>query len=118
MIELGKEYRTREGSPVRLYTVQGANAHHPIVGERLFYADIWHASQWNTQGRYVNDGTEHRFDLIEVKPVRVYERWVNIDKNGLSYSYNTPDDAASFTSRVDRIACLHIRQEYQEGDGL
>jgi len=118
VIEMGKTYKTREGSPVRLYTVNGANASQPIVGERFVHADVWHTSTWDTQGRWTYDGSEHKFDLIEVKPQRVYERWVNIDKNGLSYTYNTPDDAASFASRVDRIACLHIRQEYTEGDGL
>jgi hypothetical protein len=76
----------------------------------------WVLEVWDKRGRTRSVSTD--LDLIEVKPVRVYERWVNIDKNGLSCTYNTPDDAASFASRVDRIACLHIRQEYREGDGL
>ena len=116
MIEMGKEYRTREGKPVRLYTVNGANASQPIVGERFVHADVWGVSTWDTQGRYINGGTEHKFDLVEVKPVRVFERWVNVHPEGIYTWHQTPQQA--YDHAADRIACLHIRQEYREGDGL
>jgi hypothetical protein len=116
VIEMGKEYRTRDGSPVRLYTVQGANVSQPIVGERFVYADVWHTSTWDTQGRWTHEGAEHRFDLIEVKPVRVFERWVNVHPEGIYTWHQTPQQARDHAA--DRIACLHIRQEYREGDGL
>jgi hypothetical protein len=118
VIEIGKEYRTREGKLVRLYTVNGANASQPVVGERLVYADAWGVSTWDTQGRWAHDGAEHKHDLIEVKPVRVFERWVNVHHNGHSSWYKTREDAAAFATEMGRIACLHIRQEYKEGDGL
>jgi hypothetical protein len=116
VIELGKEYRTREGSLVRLYTVNGADASQPIVGERFVRADVWVVSTWDTQGRYINGGTEHKFDLIEAKPVRVFERWVNVYRCGLYTWHSRRFVADQFAA--DRIACLHIRQEYHEGDGL
>jgi hypothetical protein len=115
---MGKTYKTREGSPVRLYTVNGANASQPIVGERFVHADVWHTSTWDTQGRWTYDGSEHKFDLIEVKPQRVYERWVNVHNDGSSSCFRTCEDAAAFATEMGRIACLHIRQEYTEGDGL
>jgi hypothetical protein len=118
VIEMGKEYRTREGSPVRLYTVQGANTSMPVVGERLVHANVWYTSQWDTQGRWNIEGTEHKYDLIEVKPVRVFERWVNVHHNGHSSWYRKREDADAFATEMGRIACLHIRQEYREGDGL
>jgi hypothetical protein len=116
VIEMGKEYRTREGSPVRIYTVQGANASQPIVGERFVYADVWHISTWDTQGRWAHDGTEHKYDLIEVKPVRVFEMWVNVYPKDRPSTHMNPHHADSHGA--GRIACLHIRREYKEGDGL
>ena len=116
MIEMEKEYRTREGSPVRLYTVQGANTSMPVVGERLVHANVWYTSQWDTQGRWNIEGTEHKYDLIEVKPVLVFERWVNVHPEGIYTWHQTPQQA--YDHAADRIACLHIRQEYREGDGL
>jgi hypothetical protein len=114
---MGKEYRTRDGREVVILATNGRGLY-PIVGQVLNADGEWEHYNWTADGFVYSHRSFSCSDLIEVKPVRVFERWVNIDKNGLSYSYNTPDDAASFASRVDRIACLHIRQEYKEGDGL
>jgi hypothetical protein len=115
VIEMGKEYRTRSGGLVRLYTVQGARRDQPIVGE-MFVSESWQTSTWDTRGRWSLDGVEHRLDLIEVKPVRVFERWVNVYRCGLYTWHSRRYVADQFAA--DRIACLHIRQEYREGDGL
>ena len=53
-----------------------------------------------------------------VKPtLLVYERWVNMYPGGEEIGFTTKEIADTHASG-DRIACLHIRQEYQEGDGL
>jgi hypothetical protein len=117
MIEMGKEYRTRDGDPVRIYSVEGANAMQPVVGERLFLNDVWTASAWDKEGRWNIDGTEHRFDLIEVKPVQVFQAWINIYKDGSFVTWRSLRAAEGSQSK-GVIATLHIRQEYREGDGL
>jgi hypothetical protein len=117
MIEMEKEYRTRDGNPVRIYSVEGAYARQPVVGERYVVNDVWIASLWDKEGRWNIDGTEHRFDLIEVKPVRVFQTWINLYKDGSFVTWRSPQAAEGSQSK-DVIATLHIRQEYREGDGL
>jgi hypothetical protein len=75
----------------------------------------WVLEVWDERGRTRSVSTD--LDLIEVKPVRVFERWVNVDKGGICHLYKTPEEAAAFATKA-RIACLHIRQAYTEGDGL
>jgi len=116
VIEMGKEYRTRLGECVTLATVNGSSNTHPVIGEFLSGGE-WFVLSWTKDGQAVAGRTNGR-DLIEVKPVRVFERWVNIDHDGSSSLYRTREDAAAFAAKMGRMACLHIRQEYTEGDGL
>jgi len=55
--------------------------------------------------------------LEKIPEKRVYEAWVNIYSCGDSVvldSRREADEAAS----PERIACIHIKQEYTEGEGL
>ena len=115
MIEMGKEYKTRCGFAVRLYTTESRCIGGPIVGEYEMRPNEWVVCIWDADGKYAPDA--RHLDLIEVKPVRVFERWVNVHHNGHSSWYGTREDAAAFATEMGRIACLHIRQEYREGDG-
>ena len=117
MIEMGKEYKTREGKPVRLYTVNGANASQPVVGERHIYDDAWGVSTWDTQGRWTHDGAEHKYDLIEVKPVLVVDGWLNTYKDIMPVFHLTRRSADEQAS-PGRLSCLRIHRTYREGDGL
>jgi hypothetical protein len=114
VIEMGKEYRTRDGREVRLHTTTSRCNLGSVVGEYETCGQ-WVLETWDCGG--VTIPANCNLDLIEVKPVRVYERWVNVDKGGICHSYKNPEDAAAFATTA-RIACLHIRQEYHEGDGL
>lgn len=44
-----------------------------------------------------------------------YERWINIQLNGLAYPYTTSSEAKIARGRTC-IACVHVR--FKEGDGL
>jgi hypothetical protein len=118
VIEMGKEYRTRDGREVILYTVSGSDDRRPVVGEYRISVLTWVPTSWRKTGIWWSDNRKSRYDLIEVKPVRVFERWVNIHQDGSSSSYRKREDADAFATEMGRIACLHIRQEYREGDGL
>ena len=114
MIEMGKEYRTRCGFAVRLYTTESRSISGPVIGEYEMLPNEWVLCIWGADGKYATDA--RHLDLIEVKPVRVFERWVNVYRCGLYTWHSRRFVADQFAN--DRIACLHIRQEYREGDGL
>jgi hypothetical protein len=115
VIEMGKEYRTRDGRPVRVHTTTAQCNLGPVIGE-YESGGSWVLEAWDRGG--VTTLANPNLDLIEVKPVRVYERWVNVHHDGSSSSYRKREDADAFATEMGRIACLHIRQEYREGDGL
>ena len=113
MIEMGKEYRTRDGRSVRVHTTTAQCNLGPVIGEYETGGN-WVLEVWDERGRTRSVSTD--LDLIEVKPVRVFERWVNVYRCGLYTWHSRRYVADQFAA--DRIACLNIRQEYREGDGL
>jgi hypothetical protein len=113
VIEMGKEYRTRDGRSVRVHTTTAQCNLGPVIGEYETGGN-WVLEVWDERGRTRSVSTD--LDLIEVKPVRVFERWVNVYRCGLYTWHSRRYVADQFAA--DRIACLHIRQEYKEGDGL
>lgn len=116
MIELGKEYTTRDGKRVVILATNGRGAY-PVVGQILQRDGEWDHNTWTANGNFYSDTSVRTDDLIEVKPVRVFERWVNIYANGTTPCHSMRQDADRNAGK-DRIACLHIRQEYKEGEGL
>jgi hypothetical protein len=116
VIEMGKEYRTREGREVVILATNGRGLY-SVVGQTNDGVD-WVHENWTADGTVFIDRRCSPGDLIEVKPVQVFERWVNIHHDGSSSSYRKREDADAFATEMGRIACLHIRQEYREGDGL
>ena len=114
MIEMGKEYKTRCGYRVRLYTTESRCIGGRIVGEYEMRPNKWVVCVWDAGGMYATNAPH--LDLIEVKPVRVFERWYSMYADGSYITHNTRESASGNWS--GRIACLHIRQEYREGDGL
>ena len=116
MIEMGKEYRTRDGREVVILATNG-RGFYSVVGQVNDGGD-WVHENWTADGTVFEDRPWFPGDLIEVKPVRVFERWVNVHDDGSSSCFITCEDAAAFATKMGRVACLHIRQEYTEGDGL
>ncbi len=117
MIEMGKKYKTRDGRDVILYTVSGSDETKPVVGEYRVSALTWVATSWRKTGIWNSDNHKSKYDLIEVKPVRVLEAWINVDNAGATGFFTSRVTADKFAGN-NRIACVYIRQEYTEGDGL
>jgi len=113
VIEMGKEYRTRDGRAVRVLTTTAQCSLGPVIGE---YESLgqWVLEAWDAGG--VTQPANANLDLIEVKPVRVFERWVNVYESFAEL--HTTKIQADRACAPGRIACLHIRQEYRKGDGL
>jgi len=113
MIDITKKYKTRAGRDVVLYTTTREGSW-PVVGD-IVKASGLRLQVWDKFGQF-HPGLQTEDDLVEVKPIQVYERWVNIHPRG-SVPYVKKEDADA--DRPDGcIACIHIRQEYTEGDGL
>jgi hypothetical protein len=111
---MGKEYKTRDGREVVILATNG-RGFYSVVGQVNDNGDWVHVN-WTADGMVFKDCRRSPGDLIEVKPVRVFERWVNVHPEGVYTWHQTPQQ--SHDHAADRIACLHIRQEYREGDGL
>jgi hypothetical protein len=114
MIDITKQYKTRDGREVRIYATDGLNGHrvhgairHPEYG--------WEHRAWFTDGRMYSYPSDS--DLIEVKPRIKREVWVNVypDTEGLfCYSKEEADAHAS----EYRIACVKLVIDCEEGHGL
>ena len=116
MIELGKEYKTRDGRQVVILATNGRGPC-PVVGQILNENGEWEYNSWTADGFYYTSRSYSISDLIEVKPTRVFEAWVNVYVNGARPHYCSRQEADRYRGE-GCIACLHIRHEYQEGDGL
>lgn len=115
MIEMGKEYRTRDGREVFILATNGRGLY-SVVGQFNDCGD-WVHENWTADGTVFEDRRCSPRDLIEVKPVRVFDAWVNVDEAGVTGLFTSRGTADKFAGN-NRIACIHIRQEYKEGDGL
>ena len=74
MIDITKQYRTRDGRDVRLISDQGSESF-PIVG---YVGDHVTPSTWRPDGRSARIDT---LDLIEVKEPKILKCWVNFYGN-------------------------------------
>jgi hypothetical protein len=72
MIDITKQYKTRDGRDVRILCVDGPNETYPVIG---IIGDEKSVCSWTCQGC---SGLFTLIDLLEVKPKIVVERWVNI----------------------------------------
>jgi hypothetical protein len=66
MIDVKKQYRTRDGREVRIYATDGSDPH-SVHGAFLSDGD-WHLTGWKSDGAIYYGGRESQLDLIEVKP--------------------------------------------------
>jgi hypothetical protein len=119
MIDINKKYRTRDGREVRIYATDGGDLFedrtiHGAVKNR----DRWVFAVWNaTTGRcFASVKGETEMDLIEVRPRHKRTVWVNIyddSKPALHLSRELADQYC-----LDRIACIKVELDFEEGEGL
>ena len=120
MIDIKKIYTTRSGLPVRIYAVD-AMGNSPIHGAVQEEGKAWDVLSWMSSGAYAA-GDPNQFDLIEVKPKRMLDVWINIYSEGPG-RFATSKEEADHCAAVSyphghRLACLHIVREFTEGEGL
>lgn len=115
MIDRNKQYRTRDGREVRIYAVDGGTEY-PVHGAE-WTGVSWRIKSWMADGRLTNQGRTD-CDLIEVKPRIKRDIWVNVyNKTGDWATHDTREDADECASR-NRIACVKLTIDCEEGEGL
>lgn len=111
MISMDKQYRTKSGLEVRIYATD-VGGDFPIHGAVLIDGK-WKFRAWRYTGSW---GAESEYDLIEVKPRIQREYWVNVKHNDYSSLHYTRKAADTYPD--DRIACVKIIIDCEEGEGL
>ncbi len=116
MIDPDKTYRTRDGREVRIYAVDGSDDF-PVHGAfRNKYG--WKLESWPASGRWGGD-CDDGCDLIEVKPRIKREVWVNVYLHYQTVWFSEGEaHAAHEGSRTNRIACVKLTIDCEEGEGL
>jgi hypothetical protein len=79
---------------------------------------VWEAAGWDDTGRKMYNPTDSPRNLAPPprKKVRV-QRWLNIDADGTVSFYDSRAEADGYRFS-DRIACIEIDLEVEEGEGL
>lgn len=115
MIELGKKYQTRDGHEVRIYALDG-DEEMPVHGAVLTKHG-WKVNSWARDGRWCPNMTDG-VDLIEVKPRIQREVWVNVYPDVAECLYYTTKQRADEGAVPNRIACVKLVIDVEEGEGL
>jgi hypothetical protein len=112
MIDPKKTYRTCDGREVRIYAVDGGG-HNPIHGAvRNEWG--WTAYAWPESG-----AAALQFDtLIEVKPRIKREVWVNVYPGPIVCEIRHTKADADDDAMLNRIACVKLTIDCEEGEGL
>lgn len=113
MIDINKKYMTRDGCEVRIYATDG-KPYQQIHGA-ISIDGKWEAAQWYDNGVYYGYGTSC-FDLIEVRPRHKRTVWLNVhpDNEYAAFGERAEADEVAY----ERIACIKVDLDFQEGDGL
>jgi len=122
MIELGKQYKTRDGREVRIYAVDGGGRF-PVHGALKQVDGTWRQEEWTLTGSYNGEKDGHSLpnalDLVEVKPRIQREVWVNVYKSECAYGAVYREKcSADIGADSTRIACVKLVIDCEEGEGL
>lgn len=114
-ISTEKKYRTRDGREVRIYAVDG-------TGNIAVHGAILNAGKWVPRS-WFEDGSFYQLsqtdeDLIEVRPRIKREVWVNVYPSDRRYGCHSSRIGADEGGTADRIACVKIVIDCEEGEGL
>lgn len=128
MISLDKKYKTRDGQEVKIYSVDG-NCYGYIHGAVMLESGEWELRSWRKDGRFMANSVTS-IDLVEVKERKIIEGWANICDNGtIGLLWDSKDDADAFRLEYEKeckyfdkkyksFACVKIKIECEEGEGL
>ncbi len=115
-IEMGKQYKTRSGRPVRILCTDRNHPIYPVIA--LLPGTASESTQTYTKdGSWSSSGAENILDLIEVKPRVKREYWLNVYRTFSSCPYSSKDTADD-CALDHRLACVPITIDCEHGEGL
>ena len=118
MIDPKKTYRTRDGREVRILMTDGGDWGFPVIAAYKDADGRWWPLHITADGRHCADkAVQSALDLIEVKPRIKREMWVNVYWHSIGVGMETKEVADSY-ARPDRIACVKLTIDCEEGEGL
>ena len=116
-IDMNKQYKTRDGRGVKIYTVD-AGGDFPVHGA-INELGGWIMYSWLRDGRSWGITEVSNEDLVEVKQRIKRDVWINIypheEKLGLAH---ITKESADSTAGEYRIACVKVEIDCEEGEGL
>ena len=118
MIDMLKQYRTRDGREVRIYATDGKD-NYPVHGAIKDADGKWVLNCWMLDGAAVNSVNDNFLDLIEVRPRIKRDVWLNVYPDSLGSVCKTREEADRMRPCThNRIACVKITIDVEEGEGL
>ena len=121
MIDMNKKYRTRDGREVRIYATDGGD----LFEDRTIHGAVknrnrWVFAVWNAMtGRcFASVKEETEMDLIEVRPRHKRRVWMNVYGSGIVPQAYSSEERANLNAGCNRIACIKVELDFEEGEGL
>lgn len=110
-ISMDKKYKTRGGKRVRILCTD-LGCVHPVV----FADETGMLVSTHADGRYYNDGTESKLDLIEEAPEITVEFWINIYQDNEHHIHLSKADA-DYHAVEERLECFHYKKTFPVKQG-
>ena len=113
MIDINKQYRTRNGKKVRIYAAdgQGKKSVHGAYWDG--FVEGWIPLSWTKYGKFDLYQEIQPLDIIEVRPRHKRTVWLHVFEN--SFVCSTEKAHYDITNR---IACIKVELDFEEGEGL
>jgi hypothetical protein len=115
MISKDKKYRTKSGREVRIYAVDSGGKY-PVHGA-ILEDGVWSHETWKKDGVY-SENLDESLSLVEVKPRIQRVAWLNVYPDGTQTVVHDTRVEADDDATRDRIACVKITIDCEEGEGL
>ena len=112
MIDKDRTYRTRDGRKVRIYATDGGDDFpvHGAIKDRD--EAVWRNYSWHSNGF----GVYSDLNLIEIRPRHKRTVWVNVYEDNKITAHPSKEFADQYT--FERIACIKVELDFEEGEGL
>lgn len=96
-IEVGKFYKARNGSKVRIYALD-AKGRYPVHGASLEPEGNWTARSWSSEGKYLLNSLDGALGTDPMTPVDIVAEW----EEPKLKAWMTPLDHIVFFSNRDQ----------------
>ena len=111
-ISMDKEYVTSDGCPVRIYATDVEDTY--SVHAAYYENGKWWMQNYTKHGQISVEGPDDDLDLIEKPKTHKIVRYMNVYPDG-RVSFRSCRGVADCTAKGDRIACVRIEIDVEEG---